>query len=172
MRASRAIAVPLLFAASGLLTYYLYVSGESSSHAHDVFTDTWFYLRPGLPFAIVSTALFARPLSWIPPIVFLDCLAWFAAYWVAIFLWVRMGTFVSMAAAGLVGAVGVAIFTSLACRRLWSSKWLIRAAIAGAVTGLPFGMYSNTHSTPNQNVLIWTFPLWQVVLGVGFYLAD
>jgi hypothetical protein len=172
MRPLRAIPVALLFAASGWLTYWLYITGERSAHAHDFLTDTWFYLRTGLPFAIASTALWVRPAPWMPLIALLDCVAWFAAYWVAIFLWPRAGTFPGMAVAGMVGAVGVTLFTGLACRRLWSSRWLLRAAIAGAVAGLPFALFSSTDSTPNQNVLVWAFPLWQLVLGVGFYLTD
>jgi hypothetical protein len=172
MRVWRAISVAALFVASGLLTFKLYSWGERSSHPHDFFTDAWFELRTGLPFATASTTLWARPLGWIPLIAFLDCLAWLAAYWVAIFLWSRTGTYVSMATAGLVGALGVTLFTGLGCRRLWSSKWLIRAAITGAVAGIPFGMFSNTQSTPNENVLVWSFPLWQTVLGVGFYLKN
>ena len=154
-----------LFAASGFLTYELYASGEQSSRPHDLFTDAWYELRTGLPFGIVTAALWARPIAWIVPIVLLDCGAWFAAYYVAIGLWARVGAYPAMAAAGFVGAFLVVLFTGLGCRKLWSLKPLFEVALVGAVAGIPFALLSSGSSTPNLTVLAWTFPLWQVAVG-------
>jgi hypothetical protein len=157
----------VLFAASGILTYQLYVWGEQGSHAHNIVTDTWYELRTGLPFGILSATLFVRPLKRFPWIAFLDCFAWFAAYYTAIALWSRIGSYGSMAVAGFVGALAVAFFTGLARRELWTRRSLFQIALVGGAAGMPFAIAPS--STPNLNVLTWTFPLWQIAVGAWLY---
>jgi hypothetical protein len=46
-------------------------------------------------------------------------------------------------------------------------RHLTQAAVAGGVAGIPFALYASL--TPNLDVLAWTFPVWQMLVGEWIY---
>ena len=149
----------IAFALSGALSAWLLTLGNDGP---------WLWGWPvALPFAAVSVALWVR--SFMPALIilFLDALAWQAAFRCAIAL-VGLGEYAAVCIGGLIGAAGVVASMGLIHRALLSQAgW---AALLGTVSAAPFGLWlrvdSGASSGSHFPLLIMCFAIWQIVIGV------
>jgi len=172
--------VAVLFLGSGYLTYWMYSWTEAHYHIHTFTTDAFYELWIGLPFAILSVALWVRPKARISlvvaSVILLDCVAWALAHWTALYLsWLPNG-YVNMAIAGFVGGLGVTLATGLGCARLRSFSCRAGGAVVGAIAAIPFGQLVDAsahkgivYSPHDQTVLAVSFPVWQIAVGLWLY---
>lgn len=151
----------VLFVGTGLLTYQVYYWVARS--VPDEF-QLAAQLLTGIPFGLACSLRFVRPRRWVPLTVLLGCVTWVAAYRIGLQLAGNPVPFAGMALAGLTGALGVTLSTGVGCRTLYRLPALIGAALAGAITGAPFGMVIN-HSNQENLILAISFPLWQIAVG-------
>ena len=131
-----------------------------------------------LPFAFLSFVLFLTPKArglWALP---LSIPAWLVAWFSTLFVMVHVVAvpFVAMWVGGLVGGLGVTLSAGIVYHRLLSSRYLIRAAMIGGVSALPFGFWlillSGGESVPLQSLrLRCAFAIWQAAVGTYLYVV-
>ncbi|MGD0619827.1 MAG: hypothetical protein ABSB67_19430 [Bryobacteraceae bacterium] len=156
-RSLKLILAAVLFAGTGALTELL---------AGAPLTKTFLGVAPAvLPFAILAAILCVRPVVRMPLVVILICAVWAGAFWLAVAL-DRGDSYLNMFAAGLVGGLGVAVATSIGCRRLIHIRPLCLLAVAGALAAAPF----RWRLLPQDDAaMICAFAIWQVAVGTLLY---
>ncbi|HYL78311.1 MAG TPA: hypothetical protein VEU96_29240 [Bryobacteraceae bacterium] len=149
----------IAFGLSGALSAWLLTLGNDGP---------WLWGWPiALPFAAVSVALWVRSFTPALIIVILDALAWQAGFRTAIAL-AGLGEYAAVCIGGFVGAAGVVASMGLIRRELLSQAgW---AALLGAVTAAPFGLWlrvdSGASSGSHLPLLIMCFAVWQIAIGL------
>jgi hypothetical protein len=151
------IIAALLFAGAGALTELL---------AGTPLTKTFLGVAPAvLPFAILAALLCVRPALLMPLVAILICAVWAGAFWLAV-AFDRGDSYLNMFAAGLVGGLGVAVATSIGCRRLIHVRPLCLLTVTGTLAAAPF----HWQAFPQEDAaMICAFAIWQSAVGTLLY---
>jgi hypothetical protein len=156
-RPLKLIHTAVLFAGAGALSEVLMGT---------VLTKTFLGVAPAvIPFAILAVVLCVRPVKWMPVVAILICAVWAGAFWLAVAL-DRANSHANIFAAGLVGALGVAISTAIGCRKLIRARPVCLLSAAGALAAAPFQWSGFTESDAGMAA---AFAIWQAVVGTLLY---
>jgi hypothetical protein len=170
------VGVAILFAISGALSSLVFNFGDS----------LWPPLAlplVALPFGVMSVLIVVRS-SEAFLILPLIVAVWIAAFYSILAMYGRpliyvlpvMDGYFRMCAVGLIGGLGLALSFAIHRRGLLAGRYLIGAAIAGAVSALPFGFWLATGNAGEKSSssvigLACAFAVWQATMGTYLYSA-
>lgn len=125
-----------------------------------------------IPFALLCGLLFMRTLLLVPIV----WVVWTVSYMAAFVAGFSELPPAPGCAGGLLGALGL-MFCSAVCRKeLFSSKYFIRAAVVGVISGFPFTFWASfylskvtvDHAAASKPPLL-AFAIWQAAVGTYLY---